>query len=72
LIAKGITAMLTSDLAAIPELKVIERTKIQKLLSEIQMEGQLSVSGLVDNEHFVRAGKILKAEKIIIGNCSTK
>jgi TolB-like protein len=72
LIAKGMTAMITSDLAIIPSLKIIERAKLQKLLKEIRMEQRLSQEELMDSEHMIRAGKLLKAEKLIIGNCSTK
>ena len=64
-LSKGITAMIITDLASIPGLKVLERSRIQKLIDEIK----LSQSGLVDEEGIaVRAGKIMKAEKMVMGN----
>ncbi len=63
-LAKGITAMIVSDLAKVPGVKVLERAKIQKLVDEIK----LSQSGLVAEDTSVRTGKILKAEKMVLGN----
>ena len=64
ILAKGITAMIVTDLAKVPGIKVLERAKIQKLVDEIR----LSQSGLVSKESSVRAGKMLKAEKMVLGN----
>ena len=63
-LAKGITAMIVTDLAKVPGIKVLERAKIQKLVDEIK----LSQSGLVAEETSVRTGRILKAEKMVLGN----
>lgn len=63
-LAKGIAAMVISDLSQVPGLKVLERQKVQKLLDEIQ----LSQAGLVDKDAAVKAGRIIKAEKVILGN----
>jgi hypothetical protein len=68
LIAKGLTAMLTSDLARIPGVKVVEREKIQKLMDEIKLTG----SNLSEKGNSTKTGRLLKAEKLIIGNCSVK
>jgi tetratricopeptide (TPR) repeat protein len=63
-IGKGITALVISDLAKVPGLKVLEREKIQKLLDEIK----LSEHGPVDESTAVRSGKLLHAEKLMIGD----
>lgn len=63
ILSKGLTALLISDLAKVPELKILERQKIQKLVDELK----LTESGLVDKDSGARMGKMMKAEKIIIG-----
>ena len=63
-VGKGLTALVISDLAKIPNLKVLERQKIQKLLDEIK----LSRSGLSDKEAALRSGRLLRAEKLIMGD----
>lgn len=63
-LAKGIAAMMISDLSQVPGLKVLERQKVQKLLDEIR----LSESGLVDRDAMVKAGRMARAEKVIFGN----
>lgn len=63
-VGKGLTAMTIADLAKVPGLKVLERQKIQKLLDEIK----LSESGLVTKDTALRSGRILRAEKIVIGD----
>ncbi|MGH8659024.1 MAG: CsgG/HfaB family protein [Gammaproteobacteria bacterium] len=63
-IGKGLTAMVISDIAKIPGIKVLERERIQRLLDEIK----LSESGLVSKDKAVRAARLLRAEKIVIGD----
>jgi len=63
-LAKGIAAMLITDLSKVPGLKVLERQKVQKLVDEIR----LSESGLVDEQAMVKAGRLMRAEKIMIGS----
>jgi tetratricopeptide (TPR) repeat protein len=63
-VGKGLTAMTIADLAKVSGLKVLERQKIQKLLDEIK----LSESGLVTKETALRSGRMLRAEKIVIGD----
>lgn len=63
-ISKGLAAMMISDLSKVPGLKVLERTKIQKLMDEIK----LSQTALVDKNSAVRGGRIIKAEKMVIGD----
>ena len=63
-LGKGLTAMVISDIAKIPGIKVLERERIQRLLDEIK----LSESGLVSKDKTVRAARLLRAEKIVIGD----
>jgi hypothetical protein len=67
-ISKGITAILTSDLAKIPGLKVLERNKVQILINEIK----LSQAELSDQGTAVKTGKFLKAEKMVLGQYTVK
>ncbi len=64
ILSKGLAAMLISDLSKVPNLRVLERAKLQMLADEIA----LSKSGLVDEQTTVRAGRILRAEKLLIGD----
>jgi len=63
IISKGITAMVITDLSKVPGLKVLEREKIQRLMDELT----LSKSGLVDKTTSLKAGKLMRAEKVIEG-----
>ncbi|AWB66616.1 hypothetical protein C2869_09315 [Saccharobesus litoralis] len=63
-LAKGIAAMIIADLSHVPGLKVLERQKVQQLTNEIK----LSDSGLVAQDAAVKAGRIIRAENIVIGN----
>lgn len=62
-LAKGIAAMVITDLSKVPGLKILERQKVQKLLDEVR----LSASGLTSEESQVRAGRLMKAEKVVVG-----
>ncbi len=62
-LAKGIAAMVITDLSKVPGLKVLERQMVQRLLDEIR----LSESGVVDQDSLVRAGRLMRAEKVIVG-----
>ena len=64
ILAKGLSAMIIADLSKVPGLKVLERAKMQKLMDELT----LSKSGLVSNQSRLRAGRLLKAEKIVLGD----
>lgn len=66
--AKGITAMIIADISKVPGIKVLERAKMQKLVDEIK----LSQSGLVSEDTQIRAGRLLKAEKLVIGDYTVK
>ena len=63
-ISMGLAAMLISDLSKVPGLKILERIKIQKILDEIK----LSQSGLIDSNSSIRAGRLLKSEKMVMGD----
>lgn len=63
-LAKGIAAMVISDLSKVPGLKVLERQKVQKLVDEIA----LSESGLVGQDSLVQVGRLMRAEKVVVGS----
>lgn len=62
--AKGLAAMIIADLAKVPGLKVIEREKVQLLVNE----AKLGDSGLADKDSAVRSGRLMRAEKVVVGN----
>jgi len=63
---KALTAMTISDLAQIKSISVIERTRLQALLDEMKL-GQ---SGAVDPSTAPKAGRLLGAENLVVGNLS--
>lgn len=63
-LAKGIAAMIITDLSKVPGLKVLEREKVQKIFDEIR----LGSSGLVEGDTMVRAGRLMRAEKVFVGS----
>jgi hypothetical protein len=62
--AKGLAAMIIADLSKVPGLKVLEREKVQLLLDEMK----LGDAGLANPEDAVRSGRLMRAEKVIVGN----
>ncbi len=62
--AKGLAAMIIADLSKVPGLKVLEREKVQALVSEMK----LGDAGLADPASAVRSGRLIRAEKVIVGN----
>ncbi len=54
---KGLSVMLTTDLAKVKDLKVVERARLQAILEEIE----LGATGLVDTETVPRVGRLLGA-----------
>ena len=66
--AKGLAAMIIADLAKVPGLKVLEREKVQLLLNE----AKLGDSGLADKDSAVRSGRLMRAEKVVVGNFEVK
>ena len=66
--AKGLAAMIIADLSKVPGLKVLEREKVQLLLNE----AKLGDSGLADKDSAVRSGRLMRAEKVVVGNFEVK
>lgn len=62
--AKGLAAMIIADLSKVPGLKVLEREKVQLLIDEMK----LGDAGLASPEGAVRSGRLMRAEKVIVGN----
>ena len=62
--AKGLAAMVIADLSKVPGLSVLEREKVQLLMDE----AKLGDSGLADRASAVRSGRLMRAEKVIVGN----
>ncbi|MEK7729568.1 MAG: CsgG/HfaB family protein, partial [candidate division KSB1 bacterium] len=60
---KGITYMLTTDLGQVQSIRLVERTKLETLMKEVA----LSSSSLYDRFTAPRAGKVLGAERVVVG-----
>ena len=60
---KGITYMLTTDLGQVKSIRLVERNKLEVLMKEIA----LSSSALYDRFTAPRAGKVLGAERVVVG-----
>jgi tetratricopeptide (TPR) repeat protein len=63
---KGLTSILITDLGKVRGLRLVERAKLEVLMQEIA----LSSSGLYDQLTAPRAGRILGAERVIIGGAT--
>lgn len=64
-LAKGFAAMLTTDMSRkVQTLKMVERTRVDALLRELT----LGMTGAVDEQTAVQAGKILGAQYIAFGS----
>jgi tetratricopeptide (TPR) repeat protein len=63
-LGKGMAAMLIADLSKIPDLKVVDRIKLQALLEEMK----LGTSGLVNPQTAPKIGKLLKARHVTSGS----
>ncbi len=61
---KGLAAMVIADLAKVKSFKVIERVQLQALLAEMRL-GQ---TGIVDPATAPRVGRLLGAEKLMVGS----
>jgi TolB-like protein len=62
-LGKGIADMLITDLAANPNVRVVERERIQALL----VEQNLTKQGSIDPQTAIRLGKIVGAQYMIVG-----
>lgn len=67
-LSKGLTALIIADLAKVPGIKVLERQNLQQLEEEIK----LSKSNLVEKDTRVRASRLMKAERIMLGDFTIK
>lgn len=65
---KALTAMTISDLAQVKGVSVIERTRLQALVDELR----LGESGAVDAATAPRAGRMLGADRLVVGSMSDK
>ena len=63
ILAKGLTTLVLADLSRIPGIKILERQKIQIIMNTIELSG----SGLLRDGH-VKAGRLLRAEKIFVSD----
>jgi len=61
---KALASMIITDLSKAPDIKVVERVRMQKLLDELNL-GQ---SGIVDPATSPRVGRLLKAGKVVSGS----
>ncbi len=66
-LSKGIADMLIGELAANPNIRVVERDQIQKVLDE----QKLSTDGKLDNETAVKVGKLVGAHYMVTGGFVT-
>ncbi len=62
-LSKGIADFLVTEMAANPNVRLIERDQVQKLIDE----QKLVTGGQVDRETAVRVGKLLGAQHMIFG-----
>ena len=61
---KGLAAMVATDLTKVKAFKVVERTRLQALLAEMKL-GQ---TGIVDAKSAPRVGRLLGADKLVVGS----
>jgi TolB-like protein len=62
-LTKGVADFLVSEMSSNPNIRVIERDQVQKLIDE----QKLTSGGQVDRETAVRVGKLLGAQHMIFG-----
>ncbi len=62
-LGRALTHMVVTDMAATERLSVLERLEAQLIADEIT----LSAQGLIDPETAVRAGRLLRAERVVQG-----
>ena len=61
---RGIAELLITDLARSSQLTVVERARIQAILDELSLQG----SGATDSSTNVRAGRLLRAGRLVQGS----
>jgi len=62
-LSRGMSDLLINDLARAPELQLLERDRVQAMIDEVA----LSQSGKVDAATSVRAGKLVRASRVVQG-----
>jgi tetratricopeptide (TPR) repeat protein len=62
-LGRAVAELVVTDLAQVPRIRVLERTRVQVLLDEARLTGE----GLVDPATAVRSGRLLGAERIVQG-----
>ncbi|MDQ8154838.1 MAG: tetratricopeptide repeat protein [Gemmatimonadota bacterium] len=62
-LSRGMSDLLINDLARAPELRLLERDRVQAMIDEIA----LSKSGATDAATSLRAGKLVRASKVVQG-----
>jgi TolB-like protein len=60
---RGISAMLITDLSAVPQIRIVEREKIQSVIDEQKLQR----SSMFDSATAVRTGRLLGAEYLLTG-----
>jgi TolB-like protein len=65
---RGVAAMLITDLSGVPEIKLVERERLQAVLAEQQMQQ----SKFFDSTTAVRTGRLLGAEYLLTGAFTAK
>jgi len=63
-LGRGFAELLATDLSRSPKLTVVERARVQALLDELALQR----SGLTDTSTNVRAGRLLRAGRIVQGS----
>jgi TolB-like protein len=61
---KGLAQMMISDLSSLPEVRLVERTRLEEVLAELK----LSQSGKIDQASAARVGKLLGARYLVLGS----
>jgi curli biogenesis system outer membrane secretion channel CsgG len=65
-LSKGLAAMLVTDLAQVPGLRIVERERIQYILDELKMQK----TEYFDQSASVKIGKLLGAHRLLLGSFS--
>ena len=63
-LAKSVTELFLVNLVDSKEMKIVERTDIEKIMQE----HELMLTGLTDESDAIEAGKLLSANKVLIGS----
>jgi TolB-like protein len=62
-LSKGLADMLISDLNGLPEIKIVERESLEKVLRE----QALSLTGITEEGSAIEVGKLLQADRLVHG-----